>query len=435
MLPGVPRGRWARLRDIFTDDSDAEEELIPDRWDLWRLADRLATAHPMVADSIVAVLVGAISAAWLVYHSVSSAESWALLAALIVPLVWRRRYPVGVFAVICLVALVQWALGVELVADMALLVSLYTLASHRPRLVAGTAALVVEAGVVMASFRWPLTDSWDRSLVFLSGLAAAAVLLGTNLRSRRARLNALTERAARLERERDQQALIAAAAERTRIAREMHDVIAHSLAVIISLADGAAAKLRGDPQQAGEAIANVSSIGRQALGDTRRLLGVLRADSKPDGLAPQPGVSQVSTLLDQVRSTGLGATLRVDGAQQPLPPGVELTIYRIVQEAATNVLKHAVGATTMVVTLGYGADTVDLWVTDDGHLRGQGVGPRPVAIGGGHGLAGMSERAAVYNGFVRAGPSTVGWSVHARLALSETSVLAQDDQFLAPSSP
>ena len=129
------------------------------------------------------------------------------------------------------------------VGDIALLVSLYTLASHRPRVVATAGAALVEVGAVMASFRWSLAGSWPRSLVFLSGLVAAAFLLGTNLRSRRSRLAAVTERAERLEREREQQALIAATAERTRIAREMHDVIAHSLAVMISLADGASAKL------------------------------------------------------------------------------------------------------------------------------------------------------------------------------------------------
>ena len=435
MLPRAPRGRWARLRDLLTDDSDTEEAPLSDRWDLWRRAAGLAASHPLAADTIVAALVAAISMAWLVYHSVSETSSWALTGALALPLVWRRRYPLSVFAAICLVALAQWAMGIELVADVSLLVSLYTVATHRPRLVAIVAAVVVEAGAVMASFRWPLAGSWDRNLVFLSGMAAAATLLGTNLRSRRSRLNALTERAERLERERDQQALIAAAAERTRIAREMHDVIAHSLAVIISLADGATAKLRGEPKQAADAIANVSSIGRQALGDTRRLLGVLRADSKPDGLAPQPGVNQVSTLLEQVRSTGLGAALRVDGNQRPLAPGVELTIYRIVQEAATNVLKHAVGATTMVVTLGYGTDTIDLWVTDDGHLNGHRPASRQSGQGGGHGLAGMSERAAVYNGFVDAGPATVGWSVHARLAISDTGAQAPAGTLLAPTRP
>ena len=267
----------------------------------------------------------------------------------------------------------------------------------------------------MASLRWGLAGSWLRSLVFLSGLVAAAVLLGANLRSRRARLAALTERAERLERERDQQSLIAAAAERTRIAREMHDVIAHSLAVIISLADGAAAKLHGDPERAAAAIRNVSDIGRQALGDTRRLLGVLRADAAPGGLAPQPGVAQVEGLLEQVRATGLGASLSIEGRQRPLPPGTELAVYRIVQEATTNSLKHAVGATRLAVALDYGTDELTISVTDDGHGLSLAAAGHAAHLVGGHGLAGMRERAAVYDGTVVAGPSPIGWVVRATL--------------------
>lgn len=419
----VPRRRFtallARAYGLVTDDTEADEPPLSEGSGLWRWANRLGDAHPRAADTVLAGLVALISAAWLIHHSISAVYIWTVQAALIIPLVWRRRYPVTVFCVICLAALAQWFMGQELVGDIALLVSLYTVASHRPRPVAGAAAVVVELGAVMASLRWSLAGSWDRSLVFLSGMAAAAVLLGTNLRSRRARLVTLTERADRLERERDQQALISAAAERTRIAREMHDVIAHSLAVMISLADGASAKLRGDPERAADALANISSTGRQALSDTRRLLGVLRADNRPDGLAPQPGVAQISALLDQVRSTGLGATLRVEGEQRPLPSGLELAVYRIVQEAATNVLKHATGASTMAVTLAYGPRALDLWVTDDGR---QYPGPaRPPGHSSGHGLAGMSERASVYDGTLEAGPSAIGWSVHAHLALGSPS--------------
>jgi signal transduction histidine kinase len=410
---------WApRLRSIVTDGSDLEHERTAAPWDLWRRGTRLADGHPLVADTTVAVLVAVISVAWFVGHSRFGHTIWFIQAALIVPLAWRRRYPVTVFSFISLVALVQWAAGAELVADVALLVALYTVASHRPRGVAVTAGIVVEVGAVMASFRWSLAGSWPRSLVFLSGLAAAAFLLGTNLRSRRARLAALTERAARLERERDQQALIAAAAERTRIAREMHDVIAHTLAVIISLADGATAKFYSDPDRAASAIHTVSSIGRQALGDTRRLLGVLRAEDHFDGLGPQPGVAQIDALVDQVRSTGLGASLTVQGEARPLPAGAGLTAYRIVQEAITNSLKHAVGATEVAVVLFYGHDVLEIRVGDDGHPLGLAVDGHSGLSNGGHGLAGMRERAAVSNGSVVAGPTPQGWAVHARLPMA-----------------
>ncbi len=412
----------SRLRATVADAGEDEGEAVGARWDLWRRAAALADSHPLIADTSVAVAVAMISAVWLVNRPDVGAGAWVLQAGLIVPLAGRRRYPVAVFLIISLVALVQWALGTELVADLALLVALYTVASHRPRVVALGAAVMVEAGAVMASLRWALAGSWLRSLVFLSGLAAAAALLGANLRSRRARLAAMTERAARLERERDQQSLIAAAAERTRIAREMHDIIAHSLAVIISLADGAAAKLRGDPEQARAAIGNVSDIGRQALNDTRRLLGVLHTEVTAGELAPQPGVAQVADLLDQVRATGLEASFSIAGHQRPLPAGLELAAYRIVQEATTNALKHAVGATALAVALDYGQGELTISIADDGgSIADDGGGPALTGarLGGprraGHGLDGMSERAAVYGGTVTAGPSGHGWTVRATL--------------------
>jgi signal transduction histidine kinase len=423
--PMSSRLRWVTADPTEADKgtgTDKDNQLGTHRPDLWQLGSRLADAHPVVADTSGALAVAILSVAWFVDRAGSGLSGWVLQVALIVPLVWRRRYPVAVFAIIALVALVQWVIGIEMVGDIALLVSLYTLASHRSRVVATAGAALVEMGAVMASFRWSLAGSWPRSLVFLSGLVAAAFLLGTNLRSRRSRLAAVTERAERLEREREQQALIAATAERTRIAREMHDVIAHSLAVMISLADGASAKLHSDPERASTAIQDLSRIGRQALGDTRRLLGVLRDDGAPEGLAPQPGLAQIDGLLAQVRTTGLAASLAIKGEPRPLPPGAELTVYRIVQEATTNVLKHAVEATSVVVVLDYTADLLDLSVQDNGRVPSVGSGYRS-PLGAGHGLSGMSERAAIYRGTVVAGPSVGGWLVEARIPIAPASGL------------
>ncbi|MGH9060114.1 MAG: sensor histidine kinase, partial [Acidimicrobiales bacterium] len=333
----------------------------------------------------------------------------------ILPVVWRRRYPVGVFAVLSLVALAQWFLADRLVADLSLLVALYTVASLRPRRTALAAAAVLEVGVGMATGRWSPGGSWIRSLVFLSAMVAAALFLGANVRARRAQLAMLTERAERLEHERDQQARLSAVAERTRIAREMHDVLAHSLAVMVSLADGAAAKLSSEPERAATAIAHVSDLGRQSLRDTRRLLGVLRADDAPDLTTPQPDSGQLDDLVARVRATGLDASLHVSGEPFELAPAAGLTVYRIVQEALTNSLKHAAGARAVRVRLRYHQPELDVDVVDDGISAWPPVGGRPEPTAG-HGLAGMRERAAVYRGTVLAGPDPEGgWRVHAHL--------------------
>lgn len=411
--------------------------------------DRLAaaaTAHPYVVDTALAAIVAAATTPWLVHTRGHHALSWVFHILLIVPLIWRRRAPVAVFAALSAVALAQWAAADKLPADVSLLVALYAVAVHRPRRLAVLAAAVLELGVVLAILRWSPMGGWFRSLVFLSGLVAAALLLGSNIRARRAHLAMLIERTARLENERDQQARIAADAERTRIAREMHDVLAHSLAVMISLADGAAAKLRREPERAADAIAHVSALGRQSLADTRRLLGVLRSegDDGPEGAAdaaltaPQPGVQQIEELIAGVRATGLEASLAVRGRPFAMAPGAGLALYRIVQEACTNTLKHAAGARRLRVRLSYSDPLVEVDVLDDGDhhaaqapIAGDLVAAHAARPGSerprsgrraddvGHGLAGMRERAAIYHGEVDAGPvPDGGWRVRARLLVA-----------------
>jgi signal transduction histidine kinase len=406
----------------------------------YRQARQLVRTHALIADVVFALLVTVVSTPWLVTTE-SGPASWLLQAGLLVPLVWRRRYPVGVFAVVCTVALVQWFLGIELVADLSLLVALSTVATYRPRQVSLIAAGILAIGAAMASARWALAGSWLRSLVFLSGLIAAGLLLGISLRARRELVASLTERADRLERERDQQALISAAAERARIAREMHDVIGHQLAVIVNLAEGAGAKLASDPARAAAAITSVAEVGRQALGEARGLLGVLRADGTSDGLAPQPGLARLADLVAQIRATGLTATLDCTGNLAELPPDIELAVYRIAQEAITNTLKHATAAQTVAIRVTASAAGVDIDVTDDGRPAPDPAGspgPRPAGSGrmtgsgrpapigapgggpgdghgGGHGLTGMRERAKAYGGSVTVGPERAGWAVRAHL--------------------
>jgi signal transduction histidine kinase len=243
----------------------------------------------------------------------------------------------------------------------------------------------------------------------------AALLLGITVRIWNDYLAWLVERAERLELERDQQTRLAAAAERARIAREMHDVVAHSIAVMVTLADGAAAGA-ANPAATSETLGEVSATGRQALTDMRRMLGVLRAEDVDGTLAPQPGIEDLPALIARVRSTGLTVELEVEGGIFRCAPTAELTVYRIVQEALTNIMKHATAATCARVVLRYERPMVQVSVTDDGRSAG-GNGT------GGHGIAGMQERAGVFGGTLEAGPGQDGgWAVTTTLQVEPATV-------------
>jgi signal transduction histidine kinase len=375
--------------------------------------------HATMVDTALAVAVAAGTVPQLAYHARSSHGRFGayllFTALLVVPLIWRRRFPLSAFAFVAVVALVQWIAGVELSANVSLLVYLYTVASRYPMRVAVLAAGVVEVGTVMAAVRWPQTLHWTETFTLLSGPVLASLMLGANVRHRRNALSALIQRAEQLERERDQQAMIAAADERTRIAREMHDVVAHSLSVMVTLSEGAALKAAAEPQRANKAMRQVSTTGRQALDEMRRLLGVLRTGDAPRSRQPQPGVAQIDGLLYQVRATGLSAVLTVTGTLAAMPPGAELTVYRIVQEALTNTLKHAADPTRVSVAIAHRPNSVTVDVHDDGACRPG----RPEAGTAGHGLTGMRERVAVYGGTVSAGPDPAGgWRIHAHLPMT-----------------
>ena len=212
-----------------------------------------------------------------------------------------------------------------------------------------------------------------------------------------AAIAALHERNRLLALERDQQAAVGAAHERTRIARELHDVVAHSLSVMVVQADGAAAGAEQRPAHAAAALRTIGDTGRDALGQMRRALGVLRAE-QGQGLAPQPGTAQLDALVDQVVRAGLPARLSVEGPPRPLPATIDLTVYRLTQEALTNVLKHAGPVSRVDVVLRYQADAVELLLRDDGR------GARAAGDGRGHGLVGMRERVDVHDGTFAAGP-------------------------------
>jgi signal transduction histidine kinase len=348
------------------------------------------------------------------------AGALTLSVLLLVPMVWRRRFPLAIFAFVAVVAFAQWVANERSWADGALLLGLYAIATRRSIRAGIFAASVLEVGVVLAAIRWPQRGGGLAAFVFLSGLVAAALLLGITVRTRRDRFASVTDRAERLEREKGQQALIVAAAERTRIAREMHDIVAHSLSVMVTLAEGASMKVHVAPDRAETAMRDVSTTGRQALQEMRRLLGVLRTDEQDSALQPQPGVSDIDELVEQVRTTGLMVELTVSGTPVGLSPGPSLTIFRIVQEALTNILKHASNPTRVIVSLRFCPTVVVADVRDDGSsARSINAGTKDVEAPE-YGLTGMRERAAVYGGSVTAGPyESGGWRVRASLPIGD----------------
>jgi len=334
-----------------------------------------------------------------------------LYGALLLPLLWRRRHPTPVFLVVAAVCLVQWVVDVHLAASVSLLVALHAVAAYDTRRRAWGAAGVVALGVVLAVVRWAPAGTRYVALLLLSGFAAAPFVAGMSARTRRAYLSALEERAEQLERDRDQHGRIAAAAERARIAGELHDVVAHHVSVMVTLADGARLTAPGDPATAARTMTQVSATGRQALGEMRRLLGVLGHDRGDAALSPQPGLEDIGAMVDGVRATGLEVTLVQSGSPVAVPAGAALVVYRVVQEALTNTLKHARSASGARVDLAYTARGVDVMVSDDGTA--------PIGVlTRGFGVAGMRERAAVYGGTLAAGPDPVGgWRVALHLDL------------------
>jgi signal transduction histidine kinase len=409
--PGERLRGWRERLRVLADPPETGREpgALSRLSESWRAFDR---THVQLADGALAFAVFAVCLAGdePARGSVSAGLFTFLLA---LPIAWRRRAPITVFLVTAVVAFAQWLAGPPLLADVALLAALYTVAADRPRRPAVAGAFILEGGAVLAAARWG--ESALVTFASLSGAVVAALVSGLYVRARRAHVTSLVERAARLELERDQQALLAAAAERARISREMHDVLAHSLAVVISLANGAAAKLGRDPEQSREAIESISELGRQALADTRRLLSVLRTGDGEAARAPQPGIGQIADLVDRAAATGLAATLTVRGDPVPVADGVALSAYRIVQEAITNAVKHAAGATTVAVELTWTRHRLQIAVTDDGHVDGW-----PAGAQGGFGLAGMCERAALYGGTATAAPGPEGgWTVSATIPIRQ----------------
>jgi signal transduction histidine kinase len=376
-----------------------------------------AVAHPVMADGLGAALLILLTAPRLLETpSRYTVAQWALQIGLFVPLTWRRRAPLTAFLLIAALAFVQWYGQVLLpTGDIALLVALCSVAIHSrwpwPLLAAG----IMEVGDALATAEWAPDRNMIKAFVLLSGTTVAATVLGMNIRTRRAYLISLEDRAARLERERDQQAQIVAAEERSRIAREVHDIVTHSLSVMVALTDGAAYALESSPDRAADAIGKASELGRQAIGEMQRVLEVLREGADAPQLRPQPGLAQLDGLLAEVRAAGLPVEFAVEGERPELGSGAQLAIFRVVQEALTNVRKHAGAEATARVWLRYAPGEVTVEVSDSG-----GIGVRVGDGRAGHGIAGMRERVAVYGGRLETGPRPAGgWSVRASFLLPD----------------
>ena len=330
----------------------------------------------------------------------------------LVPLYWRRHHPVAVFAVVAAGSAAQAVLvDTPLWSQVAFPVAVYSVARYAST-AAGLAAVGVGlCGAVVAAFRWVLGFGGDVEpdpivayAVTIATIVVSAWALGALARTRRAYVDALVERGERIQREAAQQIALAASDERARIAREMHDVVAHGLSMIVVQADGARYAAQRDPEVATRTLEQVSAIGRESLTEMRRMLGLLRTGEVD--LRPQPGLADLAGLV-----VGDDVTAVLPDPGTPVPDGVALTAYRVVQEALTNVRRHAGPDTRTRVEVAV-ADAVDVLVEDDGR------GAAAADDGRGLGLVGMRERVAVHGGTVEAGPRPGGgWRVRARIPL------------------
>jgi len=320
----------------------------------------------------------------------------AVLTALVLSL--RRVWPGPVFGVTVLMAavLAQWPVRGALF-PVALAIGLYTVAATMSRATALVAAVLAVAAEIPATGQGGWHHSWLAAIYVVIAIAGVLVT-GLYVSTRRAYLAELRDRNQRLEREHDQTSALATAMERARIARDMHDSVAHHLTVIVALSDGALAAVTRAPGQASDAIRGVSSTAREALAETRRLLGVLRTEGGLELRQPLPGLSDLDGLFTRVRAAGLPVQYEHSGPPGDTPPGVQLVIFRLIQEALTNTMKHAGPDANATVRLRLEPGEIRVEVEDDG----AGSAGVPRAPGGG--LTGMAERVGAYGGELTCGP-------------------------------
>jgi signal transduction histidine kinase len=382
------------------------------------------TAHPVAVDVFVAALyvVPSVLGTFLVSRSGPTVPELVLLVLSVLAgaaLLARRRQPAVVFAIATVLLGASVFLGRD-VDVLPTLFALYALAVYRSIRTAWiafaitsavtVAMLTAEVLLAQAKVFTALQTAALPSGILVLSFSVVAVLIGSNVGNRRRYLDALIDRARQLARERDQQAEIAAAAERSRIAGELHDIVSHSLTVMITLADGSARSAGTTPERSVEAMELVAETGRGALADMRRLLGVLRDGDEDAARVPQPGVADLGALVETFRAAGLPVRITVSGVP-PEDAGQQLTIFRIVQEGLTNALRYAATATAVSVVLVFQPGSVIITVDDDATVHGT------PGQGSGRGLIGLRERVGLYGGTLEAGSRIGGgWRVRAVVA-------------------
>lgn len=381
-------------------------------------------AHPAFGDSLIAGILLIFDMGFGVAgidRGVSFSSFLAVTLLMVGPVPFRRYHPLGTSYLILGGAFLQLfthggANGIPVrMSDFALAIALYTLVAYTNR----KTALIYSGWLLAGTLLWAIFQVGEIQAVFLVFFVfmifGFSWAMGEFIGARRAYQREMEQRLLLLETERDQQAKIAVGEERSRIARELHDVVAHAVSVMIVHADGAAYTIRSQPEVAENAVRTIADTGRLALTEMRRLLGVLRSEDAETQWAPQPDARGVVELAENTRAAGVPVRLEINGDVDDLPVGVGLSIYRIVQEALTNIIKHAGAGTTAMVRLARTPEELRLEVIDNGFGTPHDV----VKVSGGNGLIGMRERAAVLGGEFEAGPNPGGgWRVRATFPLA-----------------
>lgn len=367
-------------------------------------------AHPRALDAAGAAALALLVTWEIVYTDVDGPALLQVPLGLLttLPLALRRRFPLPVVIVVMAALIVLDRLSQVQEPQSTLLpvlVAVYSAGAYARRPVA-------IAGVVITLVALLVDEPWD--LVVLGPLSVATWLVGRLVRSWRNQAVELAALAAELERERAETARHAAADERARIARDLHDVVGHNLSLLVLQAGAERLALPADQSDTREALAAIERSGRATLAELRRLVGVLRDDGDGPALHPLPGIAGLGDLADQVRAAGLPVDLHIEGDPLPIPAGLDVSVYRIAQEALTNVVRHASESTAVTVRLRYGQGDLTLEVLDDGQVP-------EAAARNGHGLIGMQERVSLYGGELTAGPSPDGgYAVRTRLPVGST---------------